>query len=110
IPTATRPSGRPTTLYIAPAGPSTVALAHVLPSAVHHAAVRPAPSGVCSLPTTTAPPRPLADAAMSVGRSVPDDLIASISLCLVHARPSAVDRSEEHTSELQSRQYLVCRF
>src|SRR5438445_13357267 len=25
------------------------------------------------------------------------------------ARESGVDRSEEHTSELQSRQYLVCR-
>src|SRR3712207_7319612 len=24
-------------------------------------------------------------------------------------RPAAVERSEEHTSELQSRQYLVCR-
>src|SRR3712207_7507167 len=24
-------------------------------------------------------------------------------------RPDAADRSEEHTSELQSRQYLVCR-
>src|SRR3712207_8567099 len=27
----------------------------------------------------------------------------------VHVRPTAGDRSEEHTSELQSRQYLVCR-
>src|SRR3712207_8385666 len=26
-----------------------------------------------------------------------------------HARPAADLRSEEHTSELQSRQYLVCR-
>src|SRR3712207_8916898 len=26
-----------------------------------------------------------------------------------HAGPLARDRSEEHTSELQSRQYLVCR-
>src|SRR3712207_7810336 len=25
------------------------------------------------------------------------------------SRPGAVERSEEHTSELQSRQYLVCR-
>src|SRR3712207_7875471 len=25
------------------------------------------------------------------------------------ARPSATSRSEEHTSELQSRQYIVCR-
>src|SRR3712207_8614285 len=28
---------------------------------------------------------------------------------LVEARARARDRSEEHTSELQSRQYLVCR-
>src|SRR3712207_8737759 len=28
-------------------------------------------------------------------------------LCVGHAEP--IDRSEEHTSELQSRQYLVCR-
>src|SRR5438445_6307248 len=30
--------------------------------------------------------------------------------CLLHiALPRSSDRSEEHTSELQSRQYLVCR-
>src|SRR3712207_8717601 len=27
----------------------------------------------------------------------------------VHPRPARLQRSEEHTSELQSRQYLVCR-
>src|SRR3712207_8854356 len=30
-------------------------------------------------------------------------------LLLGTARPELVERSEEHTSELQSRQYLVCR-
>src|SRR3712207_6903535 len=29
--------------------------------------------------------------------------------CRRNTEPSAVTRSEEHTSELQSRQYLVCR-
>src|SRR3712207_7147802 len=32
-----------------------------------------------------------------------------IALMVVVVRHDAVDRSEEHTSELQSRQYLVCR-
>src|SRR5258707_8743345 len=30
-------------------------------------------------------------------------------LAQTHTRPSTQSRSEEHTSELQSRQYLVCR-
>src|SRR3712207_7492811 len=30
-------------------------------------------------------------------------------LALLDGRPRSADRSEEHTSELQSRQYLVCR-
>src|SRR3712207_8612964 len=33
---------------------------------------------------------------------------AQSGLCLL-SRPAACPRSEEHTSELQSRQYLVCR-
>src|SRR3712207_7112006 len=36
----------------------------------------------------------------------PDGLPLSVQLI---ARPEREDRSEEHTSELQSRQYLVCR-
>src|SRR5258707_15811232 len=32
-----------------------------------------------------------------------------ISLGQVTCRPRKISRSEEHTSELQSRQYLVCR-
>src|SRR3712207_7746919 len=32
-----------------------------------------------------------------------------IAMVSEHASPLAVLRSEEHTSELQSRQYLVCR-
>src|SRR3712207_7153724 len=35
-------------------------------------------------------------------------LIASVAVRL-HPRPQSTARSEEHTSELQSRQYLVCR-
>src|SRR3712207_9081792 len=41
-----------------------------------------------------------------LGRS-PNLIPADHALAL--AEPFAVDRSEEHTSELQSRQYLVCR-
>src|SRR3712207_8879913 len=32
-----------------------------------------------------------------------------LSQAMYHARDLAMTRSEEHTSELQSRQYLVCR-
>src|SRR3712207_7067975 len=38
-----------------------------------------------------------------------DTLAAGAGLCDVDAVRVLVDRSEEHTSELQSRQYLVCR-
>src|SRR3712207_8468327 len=42
-----------------------------------------------------------------------DDLVSghygSVELLLQRARYLGADRSEEHTSELQSRQYLVCR-
>src|SRR3712207_8148045 len=33
----------------------------------------------------------------------------SVRACTVARRPRRLHRSEEHTSELQSRQYLVCR-
>src|SRR5438445_2103031 len=32
-----------------------------------------------------------------------------LGICLADAHADALQRSEEHTSELQSRQYLVCR-
>src|SRR3712207_8275867 len=40
-------------------------------------------------------------------RALPDQ--ANKKLCAISARAAALPRSEEHTSELQSRQYLVCR-
>src|SRR3712207_8356849 len=40
---------------------------------------------------------------------VPDDQDAAVVLVQVLVVHPVVDRSEEHTSELQSRQYLVCR-
>src|SRR3712207_7473410 len=35
--------------------------------------------------------------------------VLSSSLSCLRLSPSTIHRSEEHTSELQSRQYLVCR-
>src|SRR3712207_8850004 len=42
---------------------------------------------------------------MSVNTWGVNDLVAAVDA----VEDKAVDRSEEHTSELQSRQYLVCR-
>src|SRR3712207_7227910 len=36
----------------------------------------------------------------------PDAVVETVT---IDGSPAVVDRSEEHTSELQSRQYLVCR-
>src|SRR3712207_7194766 len=44
--------------------------------------------------------------------AVPDDLVrslGSVQMALMSGLVSQALRSEEHTSELQSRQYLVCR-
>src|SRR5258707_7659721 len=49
--------------------------------------------------------RPMAYWAFMFGRSIP----ASRHTCIRSASLVSTDRSEEHTSELQSRQYLVCR-
>src|SRR5205823_15053403 len=47
---------------------------------------------------------------MSVGLPlVVDDLLFNCAVTLYRGRPVAVTRSEEHTSELQSLAYLVCR-
>src|SRR3712207_8373811 len=48
----------------------------------------------------------------SVGCYVPGGkypLLASAHMSVLTAKVAGVPRSEEHTSELQSRQYLVCR-
>src|SRR3712207_8474391 len=55
-------------------------------------------SPVASTPTPTLPPPPAAAIAVS-----------SAPLRFGLATPGGPGRSEEHTSELQSRQYLVCR-
>src|SRR3712207_8698770 len=41
--------------------------------------------------------------------ALPIDLVSRGSDDVVHVRAVVALRSEEHTSELQSRQYLVCR-
>src|SRR3712207_7707988 len=46
---------------------------------------------------------------LEMGRDVPDDLLPAPGQGDGLDGPSTVARSEEHTSELQSRQYLVCR-
>src|SRR3712207_7471942 len=38
-----------------------------------------------------------------------DAVVATVRRCVDDDRPLDAQRSEEHTSELQSRQYLVCR-
>src|SRR3712207_7823008 len=45
----------------------------------------------------------------STAEVVKDSLKARDFSRICHAADSASERSEEHTSELQSRQYLVCR-
>src|SRR3712207_7284456 len=42
-------------------------------------------------------------------RSYPTRWRLALDVCCEVFTPTVVDRSEEHTSELQSRQYLVCR-
>src|SRR3712207_7469022 len=39
----------------------------------------------------------------------PPDVLGEVSLLDASTRSASAERSEEHTSELQSRQYLVCR-
>src|SRR3712207_6913459 len=51
----------------------------------------------------------LDDACRDLGRD-PEALLHTAYTLITFAAPSsATNRSEEHTSELQSRQYLVCR-
>src|SRR3712207_6949038 len=41
--------------------------------------------------------------------AAPPAVASSVTVTVIVAEPLALRRSEEHTSELQSRQYLVCR-
>src|SRR3712207_7568875 len=66
----------------------------------------------CMTPSTTSlyPPSPLTET--SSGRPVPAASLARSRACpayRVGQSSTGTSRSEEHTSELQSRQYLVCR-
>src|SRR3712207_7160981 len=62
--------------------------------------VRPAGS-----PRLRTPPVGLRWRAEHLGPQLADDVLRGAGGPLLHPQP----RSEEHTSELQSRQYLVCR-
>src|SRR3712207_8390391 len=64
------------------------------------------PSGVVS-PVAQRPPWLTPEAAISAWTLSPSRAASSARLRRTAATPSP--RSEEHTSELQSRQYLVCR-
>src|SRR3712207_9267256 len=61
--------------------------------------------------TTEISPLPLHDALpISVRRRIPDAAACSgWRKPMVSGSPPSCHRSEEHTSELQSRQYIVCR-
>src|SRR3712207_6929518 len=64
---------------------------------------RSGPSGKCSTSSTSSSTLPGYAATVGVRVSVPPRSQARLSLS------NNTNRSEEHTSELQSRQYLVCR-
>src|SRR5438445_8681262 len=69
-------------------------------------------AGVANL-TTAVPPRVAPEPARTAARSVSAAAVAPVNhsasdLAAVRAGSGAT-RSEEHTSELQSRQHLVCR-
>src|SRR3712207_7328288 len=72
------------------------------------------PAAACRPPDGPAPPRQVRSADLPAG--TPERPIAAVPVQVPPPRPvppagphNARDRSEEHTSELQSRQYLVCR-
>src|SRR3712207_9026152 len=48
-------------------------------------------------------------AEVAVDFTTPDAVKDNVRFCLESSIHAVVGRSEEHTSELQSRQYLVCR-
>src|SRR3712207_7424576 len=59
-----------------------------------------------------APPVPPASTTICTKDIVPDRHLSTVPRACLGSRrelTNACDRSEEHTSELQSRQYLVCR-
>src|SRR3712207_8351543 len=58
------------------------------------------PTAVTAAPNSSEP---------RTGRPVPAATANTSAPAATPARPARASRSEEHTSELQSRQYLVCR-
>src|SRR3712207_7219804 len=64
---------------------------------------------VCSAPASPAPPRLLLQPLPPPPRAVAAPSSFPAANFLPGERRGAEGRSEEHTSELQSRQYLVCR-
>src|SRR5438270_6776580 len=71
--------------------------------------------GGCPLPTRAPAPSPAAAAPRVEAETpaphegAPYDVIADESLLVIRAYRGGADRSEEHTSELQSQSNLVCR-
>src|SRR5258707_5637940 len=61
-------------------------------------------SAISRISPMTSPILPAAEASPAIWR-----LVVSASLVATPAISAVSERSEEHTSELQSRQYLVCR-
>src|SRR3712207_7251501 len=64
----------------------------------------PAPPGAATPPRCAAPAPAPRTAAATAGRAC-----SSAPSALARRPSGGADRSEEHTSELQSRHYLVCR-
>src|SRR3712207_7484799 len=69
----------------------------------------PTDSAVCSVPSATTVPSSSSSWLPSTRTAVPSLTAESTSLPTPSTSGMPALRSEEHTSELQSRQYLVCR-
>src|SRR5581483_7730990 len=67
----------------------------------------PRPAAPC--PTPVAGPRGVACVTGGTAAGLGPARLAEFEVPLDPNRASVAERSEEHTSELQSRQYLVCR-
>src|SRR3712207_7189501 len=72
-------------------------------------ALRCAEGGARTIVLSTDPAHSLADSFGSDLGSQPTPIVENLWGQQLDARERMEDRSEEHTSELQSRQYLVCR-
>src|SRR5438445_2251141 len=75
-------------------------------SAIRHS---PAWTWATSAETSSASGRWLPTPSTSARHAVNVRSVSAAAKSVGNQRPLALERSEEHTSELQSRQYLVCR-